>query len=79
MVLVIISVQFGETKKREWGLMAQERRLARAAFSTGSFKSQSTKQSGESAWETLLQSIGRMILVLRVTLLRMCSSEVIFY
>lgn len=62
MWLVIISVQFGETKSRESKLMSEERRLAHISNS-----SISTKSSMDSvgAWESLLEGVGSLILKIK--------------
>ncbi len=57
MVLVIISVQFGETRKRESELMLKERRQF---ASTSTFKSESSSNH-VGQWEALLQLVANLL------------------
>jgi len=75
MVLVIISVQFGETKKRESGLMKQERRMARMASSSMTVKSSIAGKPTIGTWESLLQAVGNLVLTVRDALVKACTNR----
>jgi len=75
MVLVIFSVQFGETKKREAGLIKQERRMARLASSSITINSSIKSQTKLNAWNSLLLAIGYLILNMRDVLVKTCTNR----
>lgn len=68
MVLVIISVQFGETRKRETELMLQERRQ----FASTSTIKTVTSADRVGQWESLLQLIGSLISKLLTKIKAVC-------
>ena len=62
-------------RKRESGLMKQERRMARMTSSSMTVKSSIAGKPTIGTWESLLQAVGHLVLTLRDALVKACTNR----